>query len=109
MVNVMNFAERFFIPVLTAFVLGRLFGSRGIMASLAIGKFLLGILMLGLICVRNKRFPKSWEDLMFLPKDFGMSPENVRETQIGTMEEVMREREEAERFCPYGATPARSS
>ena len=99
LVNVMNFAERFFIPVLTAFVLGRLFGSRGIMASLAIGKFLLGILMLGLICVRNKRFPRCWEDLMFLPKDFGTSPENIRETQIGSMEDVVRESAEAERFC----------
>lgn len=99
LVNVMNFAERFFIPVLTAFVMGRLFGSRGIMASLAVGKLLLGILMLGLICVRNKRFPRSWEDLMFLPKDFGLSAENTRETQICSMEEVVRESMEAERFC----------
>lgn len=36
---------------------------------------------------------------MFLPKDFGLSPENVRETQIGSMEEVVRESAEAEGFC----------
>ena len=36
---------------------------------------------------------------MFLPKDFGTSPEDIRETQIGSMEDVVRESAEAERFC----------
>ena len=99
LVNVMNFAERFFIPVLTAFVLGQLFGSRGIMASLAVGKFLLAILMFTLICIRKKGLPKSWEDLMFLPENFGISEENIREMQLGSMEEVVQESAEAEQFC----------
>ena len=41
LVNLMNLGERLFIPVLTAFTLGRLFGSKGIMASVAISKVLL--------------------------------------------------------------------
>ena len=55
LVNLMNFAERFFIPVLTAFVLGRMYGSKGIMASLAVGKLLLGLIMFGIICLRCRK------------------------------------------------------
>ena len=109
LVNLMNFAERFFIPVLTAFVLGRLYGSKGIMASLAVGKLLLGLLMLGMICIRKKRFPRSWEDLMFLPDDFGIAEENNREAQMTGMEDVMRESEAARSFClEHGMDGARA-
>ena len=45
LVNLMNLGERLFIPVLTAFTLGRLFGSKGIMASVAISKVLLSLMV----------------------------------------------------------------
>ena len=109
LVNLMNFAERFFIPVLTAYVLGRMYGSKGIMASLAVGKLLLGLLMFGLICFRCKGFPRKWEDFMFLPDGFGGATEDNREAEITCMEDVMRESEEAERFClDHGADPSRA-
>lgn len=45
LVNLMNLGERLFIPVLTAFTLGRLFGSKGIMASVAISKAPLSLMV----------------------------------------------------------------
>ena len=109
LVNLMNFAERFFIPVLTAFVLGRMYGSKGIMASLAVGKLLLGLIMFGIICLRCRRLPRSWEDLMFLPQGFGGAMEDNYEVQIADMEGVMRESAQAERFClEHGTDPSRA-
>ena len=88
---------------------GRVYGSRGIMASLAVGKLLLGLIMFGIICLRCRRFPRSWEDLMFLPKGFGQDIKDNREVQIANMDDVMRESEEAERFClEHGADPSRA-
>ncbi len=95
----MNFADRLFVPVITAVVLGTLFGTRGIMASIATAKLILALLMLVIISVRLKRFPRSEEDFMLLPGDFGISDENTRENRILSMEDVMNESIESEHFC----------
>ena len=99
LVNLMNFGERLFIPVLTAFTLGRLFGSKGIMASMAISKVLLSLMVFALVCVRCRHFPRSWEDFMFLPKGFGGEDADSRQAQLTDISDVMRESDVAERFC----------
>ncbi|MBQ3476895.1 MAG: hypothetical protein IJH25_01825 [Clostridia bacterium] len=99
LVNLMNFGERLFIPVLTAFTLGRLFGSRGIMASMAISKALLALMVFALVCARCRRFPRSWEDGMFRPKGFGGDEADSRQAQLNDIGDVMRESAAAERFC----------
>lgn len=99
LVNLMNFGERLFIPVLTAFTLGRLFGSKGIMASMAISKVLLSLMVLVLVCVRCRRFPRCWEDFMFLPKGFGGEAGDSRQAQLTDIDDIMRESAAAERFC----------
>lgn len=99
LVNLMNFGERLFIPVLTAFLLGRFFGSKGIMASIAVSKALLGTMMLIIVCIRCRRFPRSWEDFMFLPEGYGGAESDSRDTQLYDMKDVMRESKQAEQFC----------
>ena len=98
-VNVMTFAERLFIPALTAYAMGRLFGTRGIMASMAVSKVLLGLMALAMAGVHCKRFPRRWEDFMFLPDSFGVAEADSRDVQLFDMDDVMREREQVERFC----------
>jgi len=98
-VTFMNFADRLFVPVLTAFILGHLFGTKGIMASIATGKVILALAMFGIICFKAKRFPRSEKDFMLLPKDFGIPDENTKEGQISDMTDVTRESIEAEQFC----------
>ncbi len=51
----MNFAARLFVPVLTAFILGHLFGTKGIMAAIATGKVILALVMFGIICFKAKK------------------------------------------------------
>lgn len=64
------------IPVLCAFVCGKLFGTEGILASAAIGKLLILLLVFIGNCVFNKGLPKGWTDIMFLPKGFGGSDQD---------------------------------
>lgn len=110
MVNILCFAERVFIPVTLAYVLGMLFGSKGIMASVAVGKVvLLGSLFLYL-CVCNKGIPKRLEDYMFLKPGFGGSETDNLNARITTMDDVMRESVRATEFCrAHGVDERRSS
>lgn len=105
-VSVLTFAERLIIPVLTAFVLGNLFGSRGIMAAIAVGKLIICVGLFIYICIRKKGFPSRWEDYMLLPKGFGGSRDNNRYAQLVTMDDVMLESRTAESFClEHGVAP----
>ena len=99
LVNILSFGERLFIPVLTAFVMSRFFGSKGIMASLAVSKALLAMMTLAMVCIRRRRFPRSWEDFMFLPEGFGGAETDSRDVRLSDMEDVLRESRLAEQFC----------
>lgn len=99
MVNFLCFSERLFIPVLVALVLGRSFGSKGIMASIAVGKLVLIIMMFVILVLRNKGIPKKWEDCMLLPEGFGGGSGENAYAQIRTMDDVIRESEHAQAFC----------
>ena len=109
MVNILCFAERFFIPVLMAWALGMAFGSKGIMASVAVGKALLLVAMYVYLCIRKKGAPKQAEDFMLLKEDFGGSTEDNLTAQIRTMDDVMRESRGAETFCLDHGVDARQS
>ena len=99
LVNIMNFGERLFIPVVTAFVMSRFFGSKGIMASIAISKVLLSLMTLAMVCIRSRSFPRRLEDFMFLPEGFGGAETDSQDVQLYDMDDVMRESEIAEQFC----------
>lgn len=94
-VNVINFASRFFIPVITAFVLGMLFGSRGIMASIAASNFILLGFMAMIVYMRTGTLRK----FLLLSDDFGGDEDSNIYASIASEEDVMRESERAEEFC----------
>lgn len=99
MVNIISFVERLIIPILTAFFMGRLFGSKGVMASLAVGKVILVIVMFVMIWIHNRHFPKHIEDYMYLPADFGGAEEDNLYAMITSMDDVVKEKDSAEQFC----------
>ena len=109
LVNILNITDRFFLPVLSALVLGLTFGSRGIMASVAVGKLLLILVMVGIILFRNRRFPRSWEDCMLLPDDFGGTDADNLYAAITSMEDVIAESRNAEEFCLRHGTDRRKA
>lgn len=109
MVNILCFAERLIIPVTLAFVLGKLFGSKGIMASVAVGKVLLLGGLFIYLCVKNKGIPKKLEDYMFLEPGFGGSAADNLNARITSMDDVMRESRNAETFCLNHGVDAKGS
>ncbi len=94
-VNIINFASRFFIPVITAFVLGLSFGSKGIMASIAVSNYILLAFMALVVFLRTGSLRK----FMLLPDDFGGDNDTNIYASISTEEDVMRESLRAESFC----------
>ncbi len=98
-VNILCFAERLFIPVTMSFILGMLFGSKGVMASIAVGKMLLILGMFTAICIRNRSVPKHTEGYMFLPEGFGGEVSDNVSAQLSDMQDVIRASEGASAFC----------
>lgn len=99
MVNILCFAERLFVPVTITFILGYMFGAKGIMASVAVCKaVLLGCLFIYL-CVRNGGIPKKAEGYMFIDADFGGREQDNLYAQIVTMDDVIRESRRTADFC----------
>ena len=109
LVNILNISDRFFLPVLSALVLGLTFGSRGIMASVAVGKLLLILVMTGIVLFRNRRLPRTWEDCMLLPDDFGGTEDDNLYAAITSMEDVITESRNAEEFCLRHGTDRRKA
>ena len=99
LLNVLCLGERFFVPVLTAFVLGKYYGSKGILASVGISKFILILLLFIYICYRCKGLPKRWENLMFLPNGFGGEKSDNMYAAIRTREDAVNESMHSQEFC----------
>ena len=99
LLNSIILVERLIIPVLVAFVMGRFFGSRGVMASLAISKLVLVLFLNTMIGIHKRRIPRSLEDFMFIPEDFGGAEQDNIYARLRTIEEINVEKDKAYQFC----------
>ena len=99
MVIVLNVLDRFILPGVSAAVLAFLFGSKGLLASIALGKLLLAGAIVLILCLKNRRVPRSAEQFMLLPDDFGGSSSDNLYGSAATMEDVVRESQRMEEFC----------
>lgn len=109
LVNGMSFFERFLIPVMSAVFMARYFGSKGVLASLIVSKFLQIIVMLILILVKNRHIPRSIYDWMLIPSTFGGSDNENLYVSLSTMDDVVKGCDAAEQFClNHGIEPKRA-
>ena len=108
-VILLNIMDRFVLPVVCAAVLSFLFGSKGLLASIALGKFLLLGAIIGILWIKNKKFPRNAEQLMLLPESFGGSSSDNLYGSVTTMEDVLRESRRMEGFCLIQGTDAKSA
>ena len=107
-VILLNILDRFVFPVVCAAALSFLFGSKGLLASIALGKFLLlGIIVL-ILWIKNMKFPRKAEQLMLLPENFGGDSSNIYGS-VTTMEDVIRESRRIEGFCLIQGTDVKSA
>jgi Na+-driven multidrug efflux pump/anti-sigma regulatory factor (Ser/Thr protein kinase) len=99
LVNFLVFFERFFIPVSTAYILGSRFGTKGVLASLALSKPIMLIVILITVLIYRMIKLGNTSDLLLLPEDFGGSEDDNLYAHIETIEDVMRECSLVEEFC----------
>ncbi len=110
LVNIFNFGERFFVPVFIAFIMGRFYGSKGVLASIAVGKVILVLLVFLMVCIHQKGVPTSLEAFMFLPKDFGGARSDNLYGAMDNMDDVVEESRKAEEFClSHGCDKAKAN
>ena len=95
LVNIINFASRFFIPVGTALVMGYYFGSKGIMASMAASEIILLVFIVVLVVMRTGSVRK----FTLLPETFGGTDSDNIYSSLTSIEDVERESVRAEKFC----------
>ena len=91
--------ERLLLPVAFALILGTLFGTGGVLASMAVSRIFIITVSFLINCVRCRGIPTKWSDVMLLPTDFGGTEEDNIYAEIRTIEDVVRESERTYNFC----------
>lgn len=97
--NILSVFERLILPVASALILGMLYGTRGILASVAVDKIILLLAIFAADCIRCKGFPKYWYDVMFLPEGFGGDEADNMYAEIRSVDDVNRVSRETCDFC----------
>lgn len=97
-VILLNVLDRFVLPVTSAAVLAFMFGSKGLLASIALGKLLLSVIIILILCVKNRQLPKSVDQYMLLSDNFGGSSDNLY-GNVSSIEDVVSEKQRMEEFC----------
>ena len=95
------------LPILCAWVLTKLFGLRGFEISMIVAAVVLLFFCIAVPWLKNRRFPKSMEDMIMLPEDFGPSADAVYAASIETMDDVMHASREIQTFCRERETSTR--
>ena len=97
--SALSFSERFIVPTGTALILGKLYGSKGILVSIAVSKIIVfaGIFICN--CIYHRGLPRFWKDVMFLSKDFGGDDADNMYSKIRDRDDVMRVSRDTEDFC----------
>lgn len=95
----LNVLDRFVLPVGSAAMLVFLFGSKGLLFSIALGKILLAGAVFLMICIINKQFPRSTEQFMLMPQNFGGSDRDNLYGRITSIADVAKEMKRTEEFC----------
>lgn len=97
--NTISLFERFVLPVISAYALGAVFGSKGILASAPVGEILLFAIIAVVSCTSHKGIPREITDVMALPSDFGGEEADNLYGTIHTTDDVVVECERTYRFC----------
>ncbi len=108
-VILLNIIDRFILPVASAAALVFSFGSKGLLSSIALGKFLLLGAIILILCLKNRKFPKTLDQFMLLPESFGGDSSDNVYGSISSIEDVLRERQRTEDFCLSRGTTRKSA
>ena len=95
----LNVLDRFILPVGCAALLVIFFGSKGLLASIALGKALLAAVVFLVICIINRQVPRTIQQYMLIPESFGGSSKDNLYGSVTTFQDVAQEQQKIEEFC----------
>lgn len=98
-VILLNVLDRFILPVGCAALLVIFFGSKGLLASIALGKALLAAVVFLVICIINRQVPRTIQQYMLIPESFGGSSKDNLYGSVTTFQDVAQEQQKIEEFC----------
>lgn len=97
--NIFGICERFVAPVSAALILGILYGSKGILASMAFGKILMLLINIAGNFIHARGIPKNWTQALFLPPDFGFRRSDNLYAKICTIDDAVKVSLQTHQFC----------
>lgn len=108
--EILSLVEGAILPTVVALIFGLTMGTTGAWLYFPLGEILTVVCIGLLVYAKTKKAP--WKDgaYLLLKPDFGVTPENLLEADIYTMEEVAAVSEKARQFClRHGQSPKVSS
>lgn len=97
--TVLVFASQLVIILLTAFVMGRLFGVYGILASFAVSDAVSLLAVYAYYQIKHLTFLPGRKELLNLPAEFELRPGDVISLDVRSMEDVPLAAEQIDLFC----------
>lgn len=97
--NILSICERFAVPTACALIMGLIFGSEGILASVAVSKMILFIIIILINIFHFRGIPKDLTQAMFLQTDFGGTQSENMYEKIRTREDAIRVSQQTRQFC----------
>ena len=97
------------LPVGSAALLVVLFGSKGLLASIALGKALLAAVVFLVICIINRKFPRTIQQYMLMPEDFGGNSQDNLYGSVASYQDVAQEQQRIEEFCLRNGTGVKAA
>ena len=105
----MSVLHRFVYIVISAFVLGSLFGITGIWAAFPVSELLLACTIVAMASKHERRFPTAVSDMLFLPAGFGGKRLARFYREIRTKDEAVEASAAAGKICREHGMDERSS
>lgn len=97
--NYVIVADRLVSIVVLVYLLGYLFGAKGIFMAYAASEFVLSLTLYIIMCVKEKTFITSFEKLIALPKDFGVPEDRCIYGHVRTIEDICNFSTTVQNFC----------
>jgi Na+-driven multidrug efflux pump len=97
--NYVIVADRLLYIVVFVYLLGSLFGTKGIFMAYAASEMFLSLTLYIILCIKGKTFITSFEKLMNLPDDFGVPEDRCIFGDVRTIEDICNFSRNVQNFC----------
>ena len=98
-VNLICVCHNFLFMVAFAFVLPKVFGENAVWLLFPLTQAATLILIVAVVWIHNRSFPRSFEQLLMLDAGFGVPREDRIDINVSCMDEVNNAAEQIEKFC----------